>query len=321
MDILLLRYLEAPDKLEANEKVSVERWINADPRNEERLKELSRLWKRSGEARRFSQLDMESDWQEVWAQMQETSTVTREMPRGNAVSTFFKIAAAVALLVSVSWFVWQANRGSDTPADVLSYTAGDTTVALTLPDGSQVFLNKGAKISHSPDFNGEDRVVSLEGEGYFEVAHDPALPFFIHVGQTSVKVIGTGFNVLEQGETIKITVNSGKVAFSHDQDTVLLTQNEVGWYNSKSIREYINDDPNFLSWKTGILTFNETPFPQVVDDLVRFYDVDMKITSNHLSDLTYTSVLNNQPLEEVLEELQIVLDINYSYQNNRVTFQ
>ena len=316
---LLLRYLEAQDSLSADEQAQVEQWLSRDPQHQAELAQLRQLWQQSGQARHLTQLDTNADWQHVWARMQSTSVsekAVKFVPR----IPVWRMAAAVALLLTTVWALWQFAS----PAfldDQQAYVAQDTVMTVTLPDGSQVYLNEAARLAYEDNFSEQTRTVRLEGEAYFEVAHNPAIPFIIRTGQTQVRVVGTTFNVLAEDQAVKVTVRSGTVAFSHQEDTVLLTQNEVGVYQDESLREFANDNPNYLAWKTGVLTFNDTPLAQVVQDLARYYRIPMRIDNNQLKDLTFTSTLNRQPLEEVLEELRATLAIDYTYQNHQVTFR
>ncbi len=66
---------------------------------------------------------------------------------------------------------------------------------LQLPDGTQVWLNSGSKLSYDKSYGNGLREVSLSGEAYFDVVKNPALPFVIHTTSIDIKVLGTAFNV------------------------------------------------------------------------------------------------------------------------------
>ena len=73
--------------------------------------------------------------------------------------------------------------------------AGQKSV-LFLSDGTKVWLNAVSKISYIKDFSGQaTRDVYLEGEAYFEVAHDAKKPFIVHTSSIQITVLGTSFNV------------------------------------------------------------------------------------------------------------------------------
>ena len=320
IEILLLRYLESKDQLSATEITKIEGWFRQDPKHQDQFNELKLLWERAGKAAVFQELEEAADWDEVWDKMQASPPKVVSMPRRRSYTRFLEIAATVAFLVTACWFVWQLGFKHSNNLQMIAHSALDSVMYVSLPDGSQVTLNKNSMISYNPGFGQENRVIHLKGEGYFEVTHDPAVPFLVNMAQTMVRVVGTEFNVLETKEEVKVTVSSGQVAFSHKQDTLFLTQDEVGQYGNTSLQSYTNNDLNYKAWKTGILTFDATPFHQVAQDLQRHYNITVTIQDPGLKDLTFSSTLDNQPLEEVLEELQIVLDIQYSHQNDQVTF-
>ncbi|MCG8387277.1 MAG: DUF4974 domain-containing protein [Cytophagales bacterium] len=320
IEILLLRYLESKDQLSATEMARIEEWFSQDPKHQDQFNELKLLWERAGKAAVFQELDVAAGWDEVWDKMQANPSKVVKMRKSRSYAGFLKIAATVAFLVTAGWLVWQLGFKRSADAPMMTHSAVDSVMYVSLPDGSQVTLNKNAMISYAPGFGEENRVIHLKGEGYFEVAHDPAVPFLIFMAQTTVRVVGTAFNVLEDKEGVKVTVSAGKVAFSHEQDTLFLTQDEVGQYSNTSLQAYTNHDLNYKAWKTGVLEFDETPLQQVIHDLQRHYNITITIQDPGLKDLTFSSTLDNQALEEVLEELHIVLDIQYSHQNDQVTF-
>ncbi|MGB3852500.1 MAG: FecR domain-containing protein [Tunicatimonas sp.] len=315
---LLLRFLKA--ELSADEREQIEQWWAGSPQRRAELEQLRQLWEQSGQARGLAQVDAAADWPQVWNRMQEAPAAPIRSATSRR-SFFWRVAAAVALLITTAWTGWQFAQRADSVTFAQTYEAKDTVTTVSLPDGSQVYLNQGARLTYGEDFGTQTRTVQLTGEAYFEVSHNPAIPFLIRTAATTTRVVGTTFNVRTEDQVVRVTVTSGKVAFSHRQDTVLLTQNEVGLYENKTLRKQTNDDPNFLSWQTGVLTFDSTPLAAVVGDLERHYQVPIEVANATLNSLTLTSTFQRQPLEEVLEELRLTLDVDYTYQNNQITLQ
>lgn len=91
--------------------------------------------------------------------------------------------------------------------------SGETAMNVVLPDGTQVWMNPGAKLSLDGKFNKSERDVRLEGEAYFDVARDEARPFVVTADGFKVKVLGTVFNVKSiPGEQIaEVTLAQGSV--------------------------------------------------------------------------------------------------------------
>ena len=66
-----------------------------------------------------------------------------------------------------------------------------------LPDGTVAYLNSGSTLIYPVPYDNDKRAVTLDGEGYFKVTHDPEKPFIVNVadGKMRVKVLGTEFNL------------------------------------------------------------------------------------------------------------------------------
>ena len=191
---LLLRYLEASDPLTADEQAQVEQWLRRDPQHPKELDQLRQLWEQSGQAGSLAQVDPSADWPATWARMQQTASTPTVRPLNPSPRfALWRVAAAIALLLTAAGGAWYLTH--DLSEAGYTHVAEDTVTVVSLPDGSQVFLNKMARLSYDDDFGGATRAVRLEGEGYFEVTHNPTTPFLIHTGETEVRVVGTTFNV------------------------------------------------------------------------------------------------------------------------------
>jgi hypothetical protein len=80
------------------------------------------------------------------------------------------------------------------------YTPNGRTYKLILPDGTSVWLNASTSITYPTVFNSESREVQINGEAYFEVKKDSRRPFLVRTKNTTVRVLGTYFNVNAYGK-------------------------------------------------------------------------------------------------------------------------
>lgn len=321
--ILLIRYLEAKEQLSPEEQAAVLQWIQYSPENRREWEQLCELWEQAGQVGPLSELDTQADWMLLWNKMQGVpQKAAAPVRKLSAVYRWgWQVAAVVTLLIVTIWGVRQLNSPDATQLAQYNYVAQDSLLPIALPDGSQAYLNQGATLTYNEDFGKQTRTVQLIGEGYFEVVPNAAIPFFVRADSTTVRVVGTSFNVKQVGQEVKVTVNSGEVAFSYQEDTLLLTPDEVGTYQPGSqLQESTNSDINYLSWKTGTLRFDDTLFPQVVQDIARHYKIAIQIENQALRELRLTSTFQRQPLSAVLQEVATVLDINYTHKGNQITF-
>ena len=121
------------------------------------------------------------------------------------------------------------------------------TSRLTLPDGTLVWLNAGTRIAFSSDFSGKERIVYLEGEAYFEVAHNPDKAFRVNAGNLSVTALGTIFNVTAYpgDDLIKSFLLEGKIAVSGShsrsaRERVIVKPNQAAIYSIENQEISIN---------------------------------------------------------------------------------
>jgi ferric-dicitrate binding protein FerR (iron transport regulator) len=201
----------------------------------------------------------------------------------------------------------------------------DAITKVSLPDGSNVWLNHSSTLKYPAMFLGDSRTVELTGEGYFEVAHNPQEPFVVKVEDIQIKALGTEFNILAypDDDKIEISLISGEVVLLRAEQgkkgipLLKMKPKDLAIFqksNNEINTDKINDDRHF-SWKEGKLIFNKEPIDEVVKKLSRWFNVDIQIKDPELFDLTYTATFINETLPEVMELLSRVTPINYSISN------
>ena len=206
-------------------------------------------------------------------------------------------------------------------------TSGNNISApLRLADGSTIFLNASSSIKFPEKFGNKGREVYFWGEAFFEIAPDPTRPFVIETGETRVKVLGTSFNIkaYPQTDRIEVVVNSGKVLFYHvdkkdqilGQVTLLKGDKGVYFRNTGQMARLINDEPNYLSWKTGVLVFSETSLDRVLWTIGQKYGVTFNLEDKNLASLKLTATFDNETLDAVLEVLQLVHNLHFVNNGN-----
>ena len=313
---LLVRFLSG--EASGQEVHQVNQWIAADPRNEAYVDEFTLLWAAAARPQASEPIPVEEDLRKVMTRIdRQTASSPRVRPLHKSMPVYLKIAASVALLV-FSYFLIQNFAGTHAPDKVHIATVPSRVV---LPDGSVVFQNKGSQITYPETMDGDTREVTLVGEAYFEVVKDQARPFRIRAGQTITQVVGTSFNVSGSQDTVVVTVLTGKVMLMHKDQakSMALTPGEQGTYSAaQGLNKVENNDVNFLSWKTGVLTFNNTPLAQVVHDLSRHFGRRIALEHAAVNTCTWTSVHSGQTFDEILNELEVTLSIRVTKADDRI---
>ena len=247
-----------------------------------------------------------------------------------SVTTWLTKAAAI-LLIPVLAFLFYTI--SEKKSEFIKYTANLTVDSLEiiapagsrtvvqLSDGSEVHLNYGSKLKYPQNFTGDTRGVTLWGEGYFNIAHNPEKPFIVKTGKLSVKAIGTVFNVLAYpGEdNIETTLIEGRVVLEQNRDGIKIKTiggaMEPGLhvnYNSKTEKvSYTRGSvEKYIAWKDGKLVFKNESLVEVTDRLSRMFNVEFDIADN-VKDYSYTVTFVDEPLFQILNLITLATPVSY----------
>ena len=204
------------------------------------------------------------------------------------------------------------------------YSSGNQVREIFLPDSSHIWLNENSTLQVPKAFSGNSRRVKLEGEAFFQVARNETMPFKIKAGKTIIKVLGTSFDIEAEKESgdVSVVVNTGRVAFFKTnslQNNYILTPDTKGFYRAtdKKITISANTDRNYLSWKTGLLTFYDTPIDEVCAALSEFYKHKV-ISSLGDKSLSLTGSFQDEPLEDILNTIQLTLDVQITQSDEEI---
>lgn len=245
-------------------------------------------------------------------------------------ATWIASAAAILLFVSVALLMWFDNRQpaeKEQPTTIYAEysTRSGQRKLLTLSDGSQIWLGNASKIRYPKDFQKDKREIFLEGQAFFDVSHDSTRPFYVHVGELDVKVLGTSFDVenyTADGEQT-ITVASGKVLVQplhNDQQWILEKGGQVVYSlaDKKGVKREV-DLAVILGRKNGELVFRNETLATIVVQLERWYDVEIDLVSPVLKDKRLSLSVKDEALERVLSMLSVAGDFRFEIQGKKVT--
>lgn len=189
---------------------------------------------------------------------------------------------------------------------------------VVLSDGTKVFLNAASSIKYQTVFKGNKREVELSGEAFFEVVKDGNRPFVVHTYKGDVNVLGTEFNVsayAKEGE-MKTTLMEGSVKISHRGKSFLMKPGQQVMVD-KEIKLTEVDVNEVLAWKNGLFYFNHTPLNVVLQQLERWYDIDIDFNTVPLKHFN-GSISRKSNLSQVLQMLEITSDIKFEINGKSV---
>lgn len=150
--------------------------------------------------------------------------------------------------------------------------------AMTLPDGSRVWLNAVSSLRYPLNFTGDLREVELSGEGYFEITANAAAPFVVKNDSLRVQVLGTAFNMMCYSDeaNVRTTLVSGAVKVSRASQVTMLKPGEQLRSGDKQWRVVKADVDEVLAWKNGLFQLNKTDVATIMRQIARWYDVEVQ---------------------------------------------
>ena len=187
---------------------------------------------------------------------------------------------------------------------------------ISLPDGTQVWLNYDSRLYYPESFDGNLRSVRLEGEALFNVVRDASKPFRVRTSLMEVEVLGTVFDLkcYEHLDYAELVLVSGSVkATCAGQLPVTLCPDErlVAYRNSKKIDYQAVDANNYNKWMFETQKLDEMRLDAVFVNLEHRYNVEFDIADDVGLEARLTLSLRSEPLEEILDAIALVVPIRY----------
>lgn len=208
------------------------------------------------------------------------------------------------------------NEAGATPSNkmnVLSVPAGGE-YEIVLHDGTHVWMNAASSLSYPEHFGSNERIVSLQGEAYFEVAHDAARPFKVITKRQVVQVLGTHFNVKaydDDAQTVT-TLVQGAVRVSSAGKQGLIRPGQQASSDEKNDLEIANVSlKSALAWKNGMIEFQDSSLPQLMRQIARWYDIKVEYEGPQRKDLFTGGISRHSRLSALLNILK-ANDIRFS---------
>ena len=279
-----------------------------------------------------SDLDSEKLYKSIQSDINKKGNVF-SLRRRDWLGYTMKAAAAILVMITASLFSiahqeYVADQIGE-PKPVVFQTGDEENRNITLGDGTEIRLNSNSEIIVSRDFMEGKREVTLTGEAYFDVEHNPERPFIIHSHQSSVEVLGTAFNVrsIENQKNVQVAVVEGQVALrgakkgtDSKELSAILSKNQYGYLDLENRVLNVDDIAvdNYLAWKSGRFQFEDLSMKQVCTQLSRIYSIECSFSANEIEDLTLTASFTNESIEKTLEVIAMSLELDYELQDDIV---
>jgi transmembrane sensor len=312
---LLTRYLAGEANQE--EQISVRLWTEASDTNKKQYDELKEVWAAMDKTSAHQNIDIDAEW----TNHIQTYNPELSKPKSKTITllTIFKVAASILLLIGFSYAGWIFMSQKSIKTNITE------TNEIVLADGSKVTINAKSKLTYPKNFGEKSRIVALEGEAFFEVKKNPALPFIIKLDGVEVKVLGTSFNVkaYKNMDKIEVTVAEGKVTLyekGNEEKKVVVIKGEKAIYYKpqKVVQKNMNDDRNFMAWKTRLMVFENDSLSVITKTLGSVYHKNFIIRNPNLNHCPVTTIFDNKDIQTVINVLKSTLDITVEEKDDTI---
>jgi len=304
--------------------------------NRKEFQSFQHIWDVAGRAKPNVSFNTDQSWSKMNTliscvesiEEDETPVSIPSQRKTYAIGFYLKRIAAIFVLAFGLYYLF--NKATQ-PEMLMVDSKGLAQFTTQLPDGTEVVLNQSSSISYPEKFAANQRVLAFEGEGLFEVAHNPEKPMIIETGNLRVKVLGTSFDLINYPESneVLLYLQEGKVLFySIDPEDgsiveqIVLTPGQKGIYNKQTneISKDVFCNDNFKAWKTGVLEFDKTPLSDVFNVLEKTYGIQVQGAGPY-EKMLLTARYQDESIDSIFESLQVIFGIHFSCQNNQVVLQ
>jgi transmembrane sensor len=236
----------------------------------------------------------------------------------NHLYTFRQVAAVAVIVIVGSLFAYYVTQKFEFKPTIIELaTHASETDSILLADGTTVWLNRNSKLYYPKKFKGKNRTVKLEGEAWFEVTKNAKKPFTVECNYSTITVLGTTLNIDTESLATEVCLATGKVNIqSNFTDTFvdLLPNNKAIASSTNLVKTQITN-PNYLSWKTGVFLFEDTPLSAVINDLNCYYNKPIVLNTNK-ADMLFSAQFENSNQEDILEILKLTFNLTIQETTN-----
>lgn len=197
--------------------------------------------------------------------------------------------------------------------------------SVTLPDGTSVTLNSASRITWQSGYNRRNRTVGLEGEAYFEVTRNERIPFTVRTRKMDVTALGTEFDVkaYEEDPYVTATLVKGSIRADFDGKSEILAPDQYITVDKETGKSEIitaENPEHLVPWKNDELLFSGETLEEIALILERMYDMKVVFVDEGAKAFSYTGLIRNSSLHNVLELISGTSPVRYTISGNIIAF-
>ncbi|WP_163379742.1 FecR family protein [Cyclobacterium sp. SYSU L10401] len=260
--------------------------------------------------------------------------VVKEKPNSTQdsfqVGYFWRIASILLIALGVGFFTSRYTLPEPTveiPQPVKKVVFNNppgVKSSISLADGTRVMLNAGSSLSYEESRFKEARDVFLEGEAFFEVAHDPDRPFTVNAGGVNTTALGTSFNIMAyKDEKQMVSLVAGKVSIalpnSIDEKILLAPKEAISISPDKMLVSRTKfDEDAILAWTRKTIVFEDTKLAEAIRALENWYGVRFHFQNQPKPGKRLSGKFHNETLENVLAGLSYTAGLDFRIEKDQV---
>lgn len=309
-----------------SERSELAKWMNS----EDAERNSREVWESASED--IDELLRNQIWNDIQLKIKGTISkpVSSKHTIKHRIHSIPKIAATIAIILCSAFTAYLlynnfAEHQESMESNIYTFKVEPGQKgSMRLADGTIVHLNSASKISFTGNYNSEERVVSLNGEAYFEVAKNPHKRFVVTCNGVDIEALGTEFNVkaYPTDSIITTTLAKGKVKVYNNEQSVTLLPYGVATYNLKrqTIKASVTNDISIANyWRTGQLVCNAEPLSSIAQTIERMYNVKININDAKLRNMKFTGTIQNSSLTNVLYVMSLSYPLTYTVTDSVIT--
>ena len=307
---VLTAYLRG--ELNAAEAAAVEAWYDASAANRRLLGEIYYILYVNDRINDTAGIDVERSLRQFKRRMHAGRRISLRRITLRAAAA---AAVAVILLAGGVTTVSLSKRLAQ-PLTVITHLGERSQVVL--PDGTKVWLNSASSVEYVAPFFSRERRVKMDGEAYFEVQHDAQAPFVVSTNGLDIKVLGTRFNIRNDDNDHRITtvLLEGAVkayASGDEKAAVRLRPSQQLVFDTRTGAMRLTDEPSAdrsINWIDGRFCFEHDTFAEIVAELKRYYNVDVRFMADALRSERFSGDFR---VEDGIYHIMSVLQLTYKF--------
>jgi len=317
---IIIRYLDESATLE--DKQILLQWLKKSEANRNDFMNTRDLWLSCD-----ASLADETDVDIAFARLRNRILNERKKNHSKLPGRYYWLQFAAIILFVLGFGFWSIFKEYSEPQQIVQnqlITAKGSKGQFTLPDGSIVWLNSESKLTFPEKFSKDKRIVTLDGEGYFQVTENKKQPFIVRVDAIDIEVLGTAFDVSNYAfqPTVDVVLLNGSVKVTEiaiDKET-LLSPNDLYIYKKKQGQSWTQKTkPDLhIDWIKNRRTFDNDKLSDIIISLEGWFTVSIECPRVFAEKTRMSFTVRNENIEEILKAMSLIIPITYSIDGQEV---